>query len=104
MIFTSIHPFTCKITHNMYVSHILYCIIQRSAFVQRSHHLSVHGDDVSNEGALLHWCDVSVGDPVGQGRFRAAGHHGAGPTVGDEDGLVGRVLVSSGAVGYWGEV
>lgn len=82
----------------------MYYIIQHTAFVQRSHHLSVHGDDVSNEGALLHWCNVSVGDPVGQGRFRAAGHHGAGPTVGDEDGLVGWVLVSSGAVGYYGEV
>lgn len=64
----------------------------------------MHGDDVADEGALLHWCDVSIGDPVSQGRLRAAGHRGAEPTVGDEEGLVGQVLVSDGAVGDWGEV
>lgn len=64
----------------------------------------MHGDDVANEGALLDWCDVSVGDPVSQGRLRAAGHRGAGPTVGDEKGLVGQVLISHRTVGYRGEV
>lgn len=64
----------------------------------------MHGDDVSNEGALLHQGHVSVGDSIGHGRLGAAGHRGAGPAVGDEDGLVGQVLVSSGAVGFWGEV
>lgn len=72
--------------------------------MQSPHHLSVHGDDVSDEGALLHWRDVSVEDPVGQGRLRAAEHPGAGPSIGDEEGLVGQVLISSRAVGYWGEV
>lgn len=64
----------------------------------------MHGDDVANEGALLHWCDVSIGDPVSQGHLRAAGHQGAGPTIGDEKGLVGQVLNSNRTIGYWGEV
>lgn len=64
----------------------------------------MHGDDVANEGAVLHWCDVSVGDAVGQGCLRAAGHHGVGPTVGDEDRLAVQGSISSGAVGYWGDV
>lgn len=64
-----------------------------------SHHLSVHGDDVANEGALLHWCDVSVGDAIGQGGLRVAGHHGVGPTVGDEDRLAVQGHSGSGAVG-----
>lgn len=54
-----------------------------SPFVQRSHHLSVHGDDVADERALLHGCDVSVGDPVGHGCLRAAGNRRVGSTVGD---------------------
>lgn len=48
-------------------------------FSTSSHHLPVHSDDVSNEGALVRRCDVSIGDPVGQRRLRAAG-----PTVRDE--------------------
>lgn len=56
---------------------------RNSAFVQRSHHLSVHSDDVADERTLLHWCDVSVGNPVGHGHVRAAGNHGVGSTVGD---------------------
>lgn len=64
----------------------------------------MHGDDVSNEGALLHWCDVSVGDSVGQGRLRAAWHHSAGPPVGDKDRLVCQALITNRAVGYWGEI
>ena len=60
-----------------------------------SHHLPVHGDDVSYEGALLHWCDVTVGYSISQGRLWAAGNHGAGPTVGDEDGLIAQVPISS---------
>lgn len=64
----------------------------------------MHGDDVSNEGALLHRCDVSVGDPVAQGRLWVIGHQGAGPTVGDEDGLNAQDLISSRAVGYQGDV
>lgn len=64
----------------------------------------MHGDDVANEGTLLHRCDVSVGDPVVQWRLWVTGHHGAGPTVGDEDGLSAQVPIGRRAVGYWGDV
>lgn len=64
----------------------------------------MHGDDVSNKRALLHQCDVPIGDPVRQGRLWAAGHHGTGPTIRDEDGLMVQVPISSCAVGYWGDV
>lgn len=67
---------------------------------QTSHHLPVHGDDVADEGAVLGGGDVSVGHPVGQGHLRAAGHQGAGPTVGDEDWLDVHVAVSSRSIGY----
>lgn len=60
-----------------------------------SHHLPVHGDDVSNEGALLHWCDMSIGDAIDQGCLWATGHHATGPPVGDKDGLIDEVSVSS---------
>ena len=56
-----------------------------------SHHLPVHGDDVSNERAFLHRCLASVGDSTVEGRVRAAGHQSAGPTVRD-------------AIGHWGDV
>lgn len=64
----------------------------------------MHGDDVSSEGALLHRCDVPVGDPIGDGRLWATGHQGAGPPVGDEGELTAQVLFSSRAVGDWGDV
>lgn len=79
----------------------LYC---NSAFAWTSHHLSVHSNDVSDERTLLHWCDVSVGDPIGQGHLGAAGKHDVGAAVGDELRLVGQAAASHGAVGYRGEV
>lgn len=71
-------------------------------FVQHSDHLPVHGDDVSDEGTSLDRCDVSIGDPVGQGRLGTAGHPGAWSSIGDEDGLVDQDVVSR-AVDYRGQ-
>lgn len=50
----------------------------------KSHHLPVHSNDVPNERAFLHRCDVSIGNPVDQGYVWAAGDHGARPTVSDQ--------------------
>lgn len=55
----------------------------------------MHSDDVSNKGALVHRCDVSIGDPVGQRRLRAAG-----PAVRDEVELTAHVPIGSCVVGY----
>lgn len=53
-------------------------------FLDYSHHLSVHGDDVSNERAVLHGAHMSVGNPIDQRRLWAAGQQCAGPTVSDQ--------------------
>lgn len=64
----------------------------------------MHGDDVSDEGALLYGCDVPISNPIGQRCLWAAGYHGAGSTIGDEDRFIAKVSISSWAVGYWGDV
>lgn len=74
-----------------------YCTV---AFVPSSHHFSVHGNDVSNEGALLHRCDVSISYPITKGCVRAAGHHGAWATVRNEEGHIAHIPINSGTVGY----
>lgn len=68
-----------------------------------SHHLPVQGDDVANEGAVLHRCNVSVCHTVHLGGLGAAGPHG-GATVQDEDQFVVQVPVKVWAADDRGDV
>lgn len=97
----SFYRIALTVTDNTHIFFFLYCTL---AFVPSSHHFSVHGNDVSNEGAVLHRCDVSIGDPITKGCVRAAGHHRAWATVRDEDGLIAHIPINSGAICYRGDI
>lgn len=87
-----------------YLAHIFNVKRSKLRTTQSPHHLPVHGNDVSNEGAFLHWRDMSVGYTIRQRGFRAAGHYSTGTPVGDEDGLAGWTLITCAAIGDWGDV
>lgn len=88
----------------IYLANIFNVLVQNQPSTQSSHHLPVHGDDVSNEGTFLHGRDMSVGDTIGQRVLRAAGHYSTGTPIGDEDRLAGWTLITCAAVGDRGDV
>lgn len=53
------------------------CLWWTDRWVCNSYHLSVHGNDVASERAVLNWGSMAVGDAVGKTLFWARGHHRA---------------------------
>lgn len=66
---------------------------------QTAHHLSVHGDDVPDKGAVWHRHGVSVWDTIGEGLLRGARNNRAGHAIGNQ-AWFSNVIVSCCPIGH----